>query len=157
MSALKNFSPPGENVPQQPARSARSHSPSSIGRMVASNSADSPPTLPTISRSVKRGDGVGAVVAGGGTAQSSYALPFPFPDGAVWAAIRHGVVMNMVYMSSYDGTVSFGLFRQRSRGDLAKEGEVWSGAVSNRRFVPMFESTDVRRGGDLNTARMVDR
>lgn len=90
-------------------------------------------------------------------AQQSYALPYPFPNGAVWAAIRHGVVMDMVYMSSYDNSVSFGVFRQRSRAKLAKEGEVWSGAVSKGRFVPMFESTDVRRGGELNTAREIDR
>lgn len=115
-----------------------------------------PPTLTTIAPSVKPGDGVDAVVARPETAQS-YALPCPFPDGAVWAAIKHGVVMNMVYMSSYDGSVSFGVFRQRSRGDLAKQGEVWSGAVRARRFVPDFESTDVRRGGSLNTAREIDR
>lgn len=71
MIAPKNFSPPGENVPQQPARSARSYNPSNIGRMVALNSADRPPTLTTIIRSVKRGDWVGAVVAGGETAQQS--------------------------------------------------------------------------------------
>lgn len=28
------------------------------------------------------------------TVQLSYALPHPFPDGAVWAALRRGVVMN---------------------------------------------------------------
>lgn len=131
MMPLNNFSPPGENVPQQPVRPAHSHSPSSIGRMVAHDS--------------KSG------------AQLSYALPYPFPDGEVWAALRGGVVMNMVYMSSYDGEVSFGLFRQRSRADLAKQGEVWSGAVRAGRFVPDFDSSDVRRGGEMNTARVIDR
>lgn len=131
MTPLKSFSPPGEKVPQQPARHARSHSHLSIGRMVAPEFQSG--------------------------AQQSYALPYPFPDGAVWAAIKHGVVMDMVYMSSYDDTVPFGVFRQRSRANLAKVGEVWSGAVSERRFVPSFESNDVRRGGSLNTARMVDR
>lgn len=92
-----------------------------------------------------------------GGAQPSYALPYPFPDGAVLAAIRSGVVMNMVYMSSGDGAVPFGVFRQRVRGDLAKLGEVWSGVVRDGRFVPDFESTDVRRGGELNTARAIDR
>lgn len=67
------------------------------------------------------------------------------------------MVPNMVYMSSYDGSVPFGVFRQRARGDLAKQGEVWSGAVRAGRFVPDFESTDVRRGGELNTARVIDR
>jgi hypothetical protein len=90
-------------------------------------------------------------------ADESYALPYPFPDGAVWAAIRHGVVMNMVYMNSHDVSVSFGLFRQRSRAALAKEGEVWTGAVRGGCFVPSFDSTDVRSGGALNTARVVDQ
>lgn len=89
--------------------------------------------------------------------QPSYALPYPFPDGAVWAAIKGNVVMNMVYMTSHDDSVPFGVFRQRSRGDLAKQGEVWTGAVRAGRFVPDFESTDVRRGGELNTARVVDQ
>lgn len=92
-----------------------------------------------------------------GGAQPSYALPYPFPDGPVWAAIKHGVVMNMVYMSNNDGSVPFGVFRQRSRGALAKEGEVWSGAVRGGRFWPLFDSSDVRRGGNLNTAREIDR
>lgn len=87
----------------------------------------------------------------------SYALPHLFPGGAVWAAIRHGVVINMVYMSSCDGSVPFSVFRQRARAELAKEGEVWSGEVRGGRFVPSFDSTDVRRGGDLNTARVIDR
>ena len=131
MSAQKSLSlHQVRKVPQQPARDARSHSRLSIGRMAANECA--------------------------GGAQLSYALPYPFPDGAVWAAIRRGVVMNMVYMSSHDGSVPFGVFRQRSRGDLAKQGEVWSGTVSDGRFVPDFESTDVRRGGDMNTARVVD-
>ena len=88
----------------------------------------------------------------------SYALPHPFPGGAVWAAIKSGAVVNMVYMTQPDGEkVSYGVFRQRARAELAKQGEVWSGAVRAGRFVPDFESTDVRRGGDLNTARVVDR
>lgn len=87
-----------------------------------------------------------------------YPLPRPFPPGKVWAAIKSGVVVNMVYMTQPDGEkVSYGVFRQRSRAELAKRGEVWSGTVRAGRFVPNFESTDVRRGGDLNTARVVDR
>lgn len=89
--------------------------------------------------------------------QPCYALPYPFPDGEVWAAIKGNVVMNMVYMSGHDGSVPFGVFRQRSRGDLAKLGEVWTGAVRAGRFVPDFDFTDVRRGGGMNTARVVDR
>lgn len=133
MSAQNSLSPPlVRKMPQQPVRSlAHSHSHLSIGRKVAFECA--------------------------GSARISYALPYPFPDGPVWAAIRHGVVMNMVYMSSYDDSVPFGVFRQRSRAVLAKEGEVWSGAVRDSRFVPDFESTDVRRGGELNTARVIDR
>lgn len=87
----------------------------------------------------------------------SYPLPHPFPPGKVWAAIRGGAVMNMVYMTGSDGSVPFGVFRQRSRSVLAKDGEVWSGSVRAGCFVPDFESTDVRRGGGLNTARVVDR
>lgn len=65
---------------------------------------------------------------------------------------------NMVYMTQPDGEkVSYGVFRQRSRAELAKRGEVWSGTVRAGRFVPDFESTDVRRGGELNTARVIDR
>lgn len=91
-------------------------------------------------------------------AQHSLALPHPFPDGAVWAAIKSGAVVNMVYMTQPDGEkVSYGVFRQRARAELAKQGEVWSGAVRAGRFVPDFESTDVRRGGNMNTARVIDR
>lgn len=129
MMAQNRLSPPAIEPPQQPVRSAHSHS--------LEHWPD------------------GCIQFKGGA--HSYALPYPFPDGVVWAALKHGVVMNMVYMSSYDGEVSFGLFRQRSRADLAKHGEVWSGAVRDGRFVPDFESTDVRRGGELNTARMVDQ
>lgn len=92
------------------------------------------------------------------TTRPSYALPYPFPCGAAWAAIKSGAVVNMVYMTQPDGEkVSYGVFRQRSRAELAKQGEVWSGAVRAGRFVPDFESTDVRRGGDMNTARVIDR
>ncbi len=91
-------------------------------------------------------------------AQHSLALPYLFPDGAVWAALRYGAVVNMVYMTQPDGEkVSYGVFRQRARAELAKQGEVWSGAVRAGRFVPSFDSTDVRRGGDMNTARVIDR
>lgn len=88
----------------------------------------------------------------------SYALPHHFPGGAAWAAIKSGAVVNMAYMTQPDGEkVSYGVFRQRARAELAKQGEVWSGAVRAGRFVPDFESTDVRRGGDMNTARVIDR
>lgn len=84
----------------------------------------------------------------------SYALPYPFPCGRVWAAIRNGVVVNMAYMTPPEG-MHFGTFRQRERGRLARDGEVWSGEVRDGRFWPSFASRDVRRGGDLNTARRV--
>ena len=84
----------------------------------------------------------------------SYPLPYDFPDGPAWAAIRGGVVMNMVYMALPHG-VQFHVHRQRSRGMLAKDGEVWTGDVRARRFYPKFETGDVRHTGDLNTARRV--
>jgi len=89
-----------------------------------------------------------------GTLQS-YALPYPFPPGKVWAAIKGGVVMNMVYMSMQPDDMSFQSFRQRSRSDLAREGEVWTGDVKDGRFYPQFESRDVRHTGELNTARRI--
>lgn len=123
-----SFSPPVTGKPpQQPARDARSHS-VSIGRMAAPEHLSG--------------------------ARPSYALPYPFPDGGVWAAIRHGVVTNMAYMTPPDG-VHFGTFRQRERGRLARDGEVWSGEVKGGRFWPSFASSDVRRGGNMNTAREV--
>jgi len=60
----------------------------------AINMARNPPLITTISQSVKRRDGVYAVFTGRETAQSSYALPHPFPDGVAWAAIKHGGDMN---------------------------------------------------------------
>ncbi len=87
----------------------------------------------------------------------SYALPYPFPPGRVWAAIRDGVVMNMVYMAPIPEGMEFEAFRQQSRRELAREGVVWSGEVSGGRFVPKFESRDVRHTGELNTAREVRR
>lgn len=89
-------------------------------------------------------------------AQHSLALPYPFPNGAVWAAIKRGAVVNMVYMTQPDGEkVSYGVFRQRSRAALAKEGVVWSGRVRGGCFVPEFETTDIRHTGQCNTAREV--
>lgn len=85
----------------------------------------------------------------------SYALPHPFPGGAVWAAIKSGEVVNMVYMSSNDDSVPYSVFRQRSRAALAKEGVVWSGRVKGGCFVPEFETTDIRHTGQCNTAREV--
>lgn len=82
----------------------------------------------------------------------SYPLPLPFPPGKVWAAIRGGVVMNMVYMTVPEG-VSFNLHRQRSRATLAKDGVVWTGEVCGGCFVPSAESTDIRHTGLCNTAR----
>lgn len=53
--------------------------------------------------------------------ESSYPLPLEFPSGSVWAAIRDGVVVNMIYMAQpARDTVPYGLFRQRSRAALAK-------------------------------------
>ena len=73
----------------------------------------------------------------------SYPLPFPFPDGHVWVAIRDEVVMNMLYMQEPPG-VTFALHRHRCRTSLAKEGEVWTGKVVAGGFVPAFQSTDRR-------------
>lgn len=82
----------------------------------------------------------------------SYWLPYPFPPGKAWAAINRGEVQNLIYMKLPEG-VSFSLHRQRSRAALAKSGEVWTGEVVNKRFVPTFESADVRHTGECNTAR----
>lgn len=87
-----------------------------------------------------------------------YPLPHPFPPGLVWAAIRGGVVMNMIYMAQPSGDdVPFGVFRQRSRSALAKEGIVWSGRVILGKFEPDYETMDIRHTGICNTAREVDR
>jgi hypothetical protein len=85
----------------------------------------------------------------------TFALPYPFPPGRVWVAIKGGVVMNMVYMTHQPVDMSFQNFRQRSRADLAREGAVWTGEVKEGRFVPQFESRDVRHTGEMNTAREV--
>ncbi|OIR10989.1 hypothetical protein GALL_71600 [mine drainage metagenome] len=85
----------------------------------------------------------------------TYPLPYPFPDGRVWAAIRNGIVVNMVYMDHLPDDMEFQAYRQQSRGALAKEGEVWTGAVKTGRFVPQFESRDVRHTSKLNAAREV--
>lgn len=82
----------------------------------------------------------------------SYPLPHPFPAGKAWAAVKNGVVVNMIYMQ-VPKDVSYSVFRQRSRATLAKDGEVWSGKVERGCFVPDFESTDIRRTGECNTAR----
>jgi hypothetical protein len=94
-----------------------------------------------------------------------YELPYPFPPGKAWAAIRFGTVMNMVYMTQQPGDlVPYGLFRHRARAALAMQGVVWSGTVSvstgdgraQSRFMPDFESTDIRHTGECNTARIFD-
>ena len=78
----------------------------------------------------------------------SYPLPYPFPDGAVWVAIRDGVVMNMEYMKLPDNFGgSFDAFRQVTRARLSREGAVWSGRVCSGRFWPRFESSDYRNEG----------
>ena len=84
-----------------------------------------------------------------------YPLPYPFPDGRVWAAIRDGVVMNMVYMDHLPDDLEFAVYRQQSRAALAKDGMVWSGAVKAGCFIPKFESRDVRHTGECNAARKV--
>lgn len=84
----------------------------------------------------------------------SYPLPYLFPSGKAWAAIKGGVVVNMVYMALPDG-VSFSLHRQRSRGALAKQGVVWTGEVINNRFITSAETTDIRHTGGCNTARVL--
>ena len=79
--------------------------------------------------------------------QESYPLPLPFPDGKVWAAIHRGVVVNMEYMKLPDDFGgSFAAFRQVTRARLSREGAVWSGEVRDRRFFPVFESSDYRAG-----------
>lgn len=75
-------------------------------------------------------------------AARTYALPYPFPPGKVWAAIKHRVVVNMVYMTLPTG-VSFSLHRQRSRGALAKLGVVWTGEVVKGCFIARCETTDI--------------
>lgn len=79
----------------------------------------------------------------------SFPLPFPFPDGKVWAAIRAGVVMNMVYMDHVPDDLEFHSYRQLSRAALAKEGEVWTGEVRGGRFVPKFETRDSRHVAEV--------
>ena len=81
----------------------------------------------------------------------SFPLPYPFPDGRVWAAIRAGVVMNMVYMYHLPDDLEFSVFRQQSRATLAKEGAVWAGEVRGAKFVPGYESSDHRRKLCLTT------
>jgi hypothetical protein len=93
-------------------------------------------------------DGVDAV-SGGLVTADSYSLPFPFPPGKVWVAIRGGVVVNMVYMDHIPDDIEFGAYRQQSRAALAKEGVVWTGAVCAGRFVPKYESRDVRRSKEV--------
>jgi hypothetical protein len=83
----------------------------------------------------------------------SYALPYRFPDGSVWAAIRNGVVMNMVYMDRRPADLEFQAFRQQSRAALAREGVVWAGKVLGGKFVPAYETSDVRHKANCNTAR----
>ena len=73
-----------------------------------------------------------------------YPLPYSFPDGRAWAAIRDGVVMNMVYMDHLPDDLEFSAYRQQSRAALAKEGVVWTGEVKAGRFVPQFETRDSR-------------
>jgi hypothetical protein len=73
----------------------------------------------------------------------SFPLPYDFPEGKAWAAIRQGVVMNMIYMQVPDG-ISFPVHRNRSRASLAKDGEVWTGSIIRNRFFPAFSSTDIR-------------
>lgn len=75
----------------------------------------------------------------------SYQLPYAFPDGRAWAAIRDGIVMNMIYMKLPEGFGdSFDAFRQQSRAALAREGAVWAGEVKGGRFAPKYESSDHR-------------
>ena len=74
----------------------------------------------------------------------SFPLPYSFPEGKAWAAIRQGVVMNMIYMEVPVG-MTFTTHRNLSRAKLATEGEVWTGTVIRNRFFPSFESSDRRR------------
>jgi hypothetical protein len=83
----------------------------------------------------------------------SFPLPYDFPDGKAWAAIKCGAVVNMVYMALPEG-LTFSQHRYISRGRLAREGEVWAGRVVNKCFVPDYESTDIRHSGECNTARL---
>lgn len=65
----------------------------------------------------------------------SFPLPFPFPDGKAWAAIKHGDVVDMVYMDRFPSGMPFHSFRQVSRARLAKVGSVMTGEVVCRAFV----------------------
>lgn len=80
----------------------------------------------------------------------SFPLPYLFPPGRAWAAIKNGVVVNMIFMAQQKkDVVPYTVFRQRSRARLAKDGVVWSGEVvtvswNQSVFLPKFESTDSR-------------
>lgn len=69
----------------------------------------------------------------------SFPLPLPFPDGKVWAAIRQGRVVDMVYMDRFPSDMPFHSFRQISRARLAKAGSVMTGEIVSREFVPRCE------------------
>ncbi len=84
-----------------------------------------------------------------------YALPHPFPDGRVWAAIKDGQVVNMAYMDRGPAGLPFHVYRQRTRATLAKDGVVWTGRVRAGKFIPDFETNDIRHAGEMNTARCV--
>lgn len=71
-------------------------------------------------------------------------MSLPFPDGRVWAAVRSGKVVSMVYMHPVPVGVTFEVFRDRSRSDLSRHGAVWTGEVRFGEFFPKFASTDRR-------------
>ena len=70
-----------------------------------------------------------------------YPLPHPFPNGRVWAAVKYGKLVNMVYMvymAVPDG-IHFNDHRQKSRAALADLGKVLTGEVRDGFFVPRVE------------------
>lgn len=69
----------------------------------------------------------------------SYSLPLPFPNGRAWAAIRDGAVVNMAYMEVPPGEL-FHKYRQRTRGELARQGRVVTGEVVNGVFLARDEA-----------------
>lgn len=108
----------------------------------------SPPVMKGDRRALREGVRSHALSNGRKGSPDSYPLPYPFPDGAVWVAMRDGVVMNMEYMKLPDDFGgSFDAFRQVTRARLSREGAVWSGRVCGGRFWPRFESSDYRNEG----------
>jgi hypothetical protein len=65
----------------------------------------------------------------------SFDLVFNFPKGKAWAAIKEGNLVDLIYWHACELHEAFPVYRQRSRGELAKKGKVVSGEVVGTRFV----------------------